>query len=150
MIGYLAHKFRVKWDVEQEIPAAEKCSPRLRSRPGPLADPENDKLGGLHHCHADFGNHLPQLTHLQRICLVVTLDEKRLLGRIAEQRTVAPHGGKKGAHIATDLGSQAGVVRLKNHPLGPLVNRLAKKQEQSPHVNVLPIIVGVAAQRAEY
>src|SRR2546423_4260737 len=127
----------------------ERRSPRASlARRAELADAEDYELSRADDCDADFGNDLSEFPQLRRVRFRVALDVEGLGGRVAEERARTPDVREEGRHVARDLLPERGRVRLEDDPLRALVNGLAQVDERSADVDVLQVLVGVAARGA--
>src|SRR6185437_3918314 len=113
----------------------------LRRAGGVLADAEDDELRGLDRRDADLDDHLAGVDHVGRVGLLVALDVEGLVGRRAEQRTLAPRPGEEARHGDAQADPEALVVGLEHGPLGALHDRLGDVVEQPAHVQVAPLRV---------
>src|SRR5262245_50055846 len=83
----------------------------------PLADAEDDKLGGLDRCQADLNNQLSGVAHFAWVKLGVAFYKERFFRRRAKQRAIAPHAREECNNRALDPLPQLEVVWLKHDPL---------------------------------
>ena len=98
--------------------------------------------------HADVRNHLSLLALLGRIEFRIAFDKEGLLRRGAEERPRTPDVGQKSRHVAHDLLPERRRVGLEDDELHALINGLAQEEQRPADIDVLQIVVGIAAQRA--
>src|SRR5512143_742813 len=97
---------------------------RLGAAAGPLAEAEDDELGGLHWRQADLDNQLAAVPHVRRVELLVALDVVGFLRCPPEQSPVAPDASQERSDIASDPRPEVGIVRLEHDPLCAALDRL--------------------------
>src|SRR5690349_20724558 len=83
----------------------------------PLADTDNDKLGGLDRIDTDLAVEPPQINHLLRVGLTIALDIEGFLRSLPEQFALFPLRIEEGGDVAADTAPEVVVVRLKDDPL---------------------------------
>src|SRR5215471_7148798 len=108
---------------------------------GPLADSEDDKLGGLGRRHPDEADEPAVVQVVLRHGRRVAPDVIRLFGLAAEQRAGLPLAEQEAFDGVPDRVPQGWPVDLENDPLGALVDRLLQVVEVPAHAEVLPLRV---------
>src|SRR5215831_16870561 len=108
----------------------------------PLADAEDHEFSGSRRSDA---NETDQASVVEVVLChrrPVAPNEERLLRLVAEQRASTPFIEQEILNRAPDVGPQAIVVRLKDCPLGPFLNRVLEIDQEPSHVDVLPFGIG--------
>src|SRR5260370_40104580 len=112
-----------------------------------LRQTENYELGGLHHRHADDYDQ-PAIVDVV-LCHggAVHLYEERFVLFGAHQNACEPLRDQDLREGLLDPRPQPFIVVLENHPLRPLVDRLAQEEEEAPHVDIFPKrVLGASAR----
>src|SRR4029077_9828992 len=89
--------------------------------------------------HADEDDELAVIDVGLRHGCAVAADEVSLLLRLALKHSIHPKAREKRAHIPADSRPQWLIIRLENHPLRGLLDRLFGENEESPDVHIFPV-----------
>src|SRR5215472_15261281 len=115
---------------------------------GPLPDAENHELGRLDGRHADQADQPAIVEIVLRHRAAVAEDEVRLVGSLAEQRSVAPLNLEEVLDGPGDVAPQRLVVGLEYDPLSRFIDGVLEIDEQPPHVDVEPFRIRAHRARA--
>src|SRR5262249_13377506 len=114
----------------------------------PLADAEDDELGGLDHRDADQTDQPAVVEVVLSHSRAVTSHEESFFGLRPHERAVAPLVETEVRDRLTDVGPKRLAVVLEGRPLRPLVNRMLQEGEVAAYVEILPFGVGADRARA--
>src|SRR6266511_890805 len=141
---------RASWGCSAPSPMAID-GPYLLFEPGAvgeLGQTEDDEFGWLDWGDTDLNHQHAGVAVLGRVVLGVALDKKRLGGRLAEERAVAPDPAQEHGDRALHRVPELRVVGLEDHPVGAVEDRLLDVVEEPAHVEVTPLRVAGECARA--
>src|SRR3954469_20643822 len=126
------------------------------SAAGDLLDAEDHELGRLDDRNTDLGHDLAGFTYVRGVRVGITLDEERLLRRLAEQRADAPLAQQKVADAACDALPEGGgadvlevAVRVPaDRPRTPDADRAVQRSDEVDAVVVQLVLISLCQRIA--
>src|SRR5437868_13636321 len=114
----------------------------------PLADAEDDELGGTKRRDADETDETPVVEIILRHRRAVAAHEVRLVGLVTQERSLLPLVQEEVFDCAADVAPKLRAVRLEDGPLRAAVNGAFEIDEVATQVDVLPFGVGSCRARS--
>src|SRR5690349_23974068 len=96
---------------------AASCYSGLCAATGPLAQAEDNELGGLHGRKANVDEQLAAVAHIRRIQLLVAFHEEGFLRCPAKEHAIAPRARQERLDVTLDARPQIGIIWLEDNPL---------------------------------
>src|SRR6185369_5754509 len=117
---------------------------------GVLEDSEDHEFRGSHRCDSDLANKPTVQDVVGRHDGLIAGDEESLFLRSPVERAEPPLCAQENPDRVGYPGPESRIVRLKDHPLRAVVDRMLQENEKSPYTDVFPQRVGSDVARAPY